>query len=77
MAVIVASGTILDGLQPPGSIGGDSTAELIRYARDDEHVKALVLRVDSGGGSAFASDVILRELEVFQEIEPAAGRLDG
>ncbi len=42
-------------------------AELIRHARDDEHVKALVLRVDSGGGSAFASDVILRELECFQE----------
>ena len=67
VAVIVASGTILDGLQPPGSIGGDSLAELIRQARDDEHVKALVLRVDSGGGSAFASDVILRELQVFQE----------
>jgi protease IV len=67
VAVIVASGTILDGLQPPGSIGGDSLAELIRQARDDEGVKALVLRVDSGGGSAFASDVILRELQVFQE----------
>lgn len=67
VAVIVASGTILDGQQPPGSIGGDSLAELIRQARDDEHVKALVLRVDSGGGSAFASDVILRELQVFQE----------
>jgi protease-4 len=67
VAVIVASGTILDGEQPPGAIGGDSLAELIRQARDDEHVKALVLRVDSGGGSAFASDVILRELQVFQE----------
>jgi len=67
VAVIVASGTILDGRQPPGSIGGDSLAELIRQARDDERVKALVLRVDSGGGSAFASDVILRELQVFQE----------
>jgi protease-4 len=67
VAVIVASGTILDGLQPPGAIGGDSLAELIREARDDESVKALVLRVDSGGGSAFASDVILRELKVFQD----------
>ncbi len=67
VAVIVASGTILDGEQPPGAIGGDSLAELIRQARDDEGVKALVLRVDSGGGSAFASDVILRELQVFQE----------
>jgi protease-4 len=69
VAVIVASGTILDGAQPPGTIGGDSTAELIRQARGDDAVKALVLRVDSGGGSAFASDVILRELERFQETE--------
>jgi protease-4 len=69
VAVIVASGTILDGPQPPGTIGGDSTAELIRQARADEAVKALVLRVDSGGGSAFASDIILRELERFQETE--------
>ncbi len=69
VAVVVASGTILDGAQPPGTIGGDSTAELIRQARVDDAVKALVLRVDSGGGSAFASDVILRELERFQETE--------
>jgi protease-4 len=66
VAVIVASGTILDGRQPPGAIGGDSLADLIRDAEKDDAVKALVLRVDSGGGSAFASDVILRELEVFQ-----------
>jgi protease-4 len=66
VAVIVAAGTILDGSQPPGSIGGDSLAELIRQAADNESVKALVLRVDSGGGSAFASDVILDELEAFQ-----------
>ena len=69
VAVVVASGTILDGAQPPGTIGGDTTAELIRQARVDDAVKALVLRVDSGGGSAFASDVILRELERFQETE--------
>ncbi len=67
LAVVVAVGTILDGVQPPGSIGGDSLAELIRAARADEAVKGLVLRVDSGGGSAFASEVILRELEVFKE----------
>jgi protease-4 len=69
VAVIVAAGTILDGTQPPGAIGGDSTSELIRQARADESVKALVLRVDSGGGSAFASDVILREIERFQETD--------
>src|SRR5882672_10990728 len=67
VGVVVASGTILDGRQPPGSIGGDSLAELIRQVADDDQVKALVLRVDSGGGSAFASDVILRELQVFQQ----------
>ena len=69
VAVVVASGTILDGQQLPGSIGGDSTSELIRRARADDAVKALVLRVDSGGGSAFASELILRELERFQETD--------
>ena len=67
VAVIVASGTILDGSQPPGSIGGDSTAATIRRAIEDDGVKALVLRVDSGGGSAFASEIIQRELQVFRE----------
>jgi protease-4 len=66
VAVIVASGTILDGVQPPGTIGGDSLAELIRRAGDEDDVKALVLRVDSGGGSAFASEVIRAQLEAFQ-----------
>ena len=67
VGVIVLSGEIVDGRQPPGTIGGDSAARLIRDAADDESVKALVLRVDSPGGSAFASEVILREIEVFQE----------
>ncbi len=64
VAVVVAKGTILDGSQPPGKIGGDSTAALIRTARNDDKVKAVVLRVDSGGGSASASEVIRRELEL-------------
>jgi protease IV len=67
VAVIMAVGTILDGTQPPGTIGGDSTARLIRDARLDDSVKAVVLRVDSPGGSAFASDVILREVELTQQ----------
>ncbi len=67
VAVIVARGTILDGSHPPGTIGGDSTAKLIRQARNNEDVKAIVLRVDSGGGSAFASEVIRRELEAARE----------
>ncbi len=62
VAVVVAKGTILDGHQPAGNIGGESTAALIRKARQDDKVKVLVLRVDSGGGSAFASEIIRREL---------------
>jgi protease IV len=62
VAVVVAKGSILDGQQPPGAIGGDSTAALIRQARLDDKVKAVVLRVDSGGGSSFASEVIREEL---------------
>lgn len=61
VAVVVAKGEILDGTQPQGSIGGDSTAALIRDARLNKDVKAVVLRVDSPGGSAFASEVIRRE----------------
>lgn len=64
VAVVVAKGTISDGSRPPGQIGGDSTAALIRQARNDKNVKAIVLRVDSPGGSGFASEVIRRELEV-------------
>lgn len=67
VAVIVAVGDILDGSQPPGSIGGDSTAELLRRALIDESVKAIVLRVDSPGGSVFASEVIAQEIEALQE----------
>lgn len=62
IGLIVATGTIMDGHQGAGSIGGDSLAQLIRQARDDESLKALVLRVDSGGGSAFASEIIRQEL---------------
>jgi protease-4 len=63
VGVIVARGTILDGSHPAGTIGGDSTAALIAQARNNENIKAIVLRVDSGGGSAFASEVIRREFE--------------
>jgi protease IV len=62
IGVIVASGEILDGEQPPGTVGGESTARLIRQARLDKDVKALVLRVDSPGGSVLASEEIYREL---------------
>jgi protease-4 len=64
VAVVVAQGDIIDGEAPQGVVGGRSTAELIRHARDDDTVKALVLRVDSPGGSAFGAELIRRELEV-------------
>lgn len=66
VAVVIASGSILDGSHPPGTIGGDSTAGLLKLALDDESVKAVVLRVDSGGGSAFASEVIAEEVRKLQ-----------
>lgn len=62
IAVLVAQGSIVDGRGGPSSAGGDALAELIRQARDDERVRALVLRIDSPGGSAFASELIRREL---------------
>ncbi|MYM24502.1 signal peptide peptidase SppA [Duganella sp. FT135W] len=64
VGVIVAQGEISDGTAGPGSIGGDSTSKLIRMAREDDSIKAVVLRVDSPGGSAFASELIRRELEL-------------
>jgi protease-4 len=67
IAVIVAKGTILDGTQKPGTIGGDSTAKLLQKARYNDKVKAVVLRVDSPGGSAYASEIIRQEVELLKE----------
>ncbi len=64
VAVVVAQGEITDGEQPPGTVGGESTSALIRAAREDENVKALVLRVDSPGGGVFPSEQIRREVEL-------------
>ncbi|MCC8362949.1 signal peptide peptidase SppA [Lysobacter sp. A6] len=62
VAVVVAEGEITGGEQPPGTIGGESTAALLREARDDDNVKTVVLRVDSPGGEVFASEQIRREV---------------
>lgn len=67
IAVVVASGAIMDGQQPRGTVGGDTVASLLRQARNDDKVKAVVLRVDSPGGSAFASEVIRNEVEALKE----------
>ena len=70
VAIVVAKGNIVDGTQGPGSIGGDSTAKLLRKARYNKQVKAVVLRVDSPGGSAYASEIIRREIDLLK----AAGK---
>ena len=67
VAVIVAKGNILNGTQKPGTIGGDSTAKLLRKARYNKEVKAVVLRVDSPGGSAYASEIIRQEVELLKQ----------
>jgi protease-4 len=67
VAIVVASGEILDGRQPPGTIGGESTADLLREVRYDDTVKAVVLRVDSPGGSMLASEQILREVQALRK----------
>ena len=67
VAVIVAEGDITGGRQPAGKIGGESTAALIRAARADRNVRAIVLRVDSPGGEAFAAEQIRREVVLARE----------
>jgi len=62
VAVVVAQGEIVPGDQQPGTIGGRSTAQLVREAREDDNVKAVVLRVDSPGGDAYSSELIRREV---------------
>ena len=66
VGVIIAKGSIVDGSAGPGSIAGDDFVKIIRKAYNDESVKALVRRGDSGGGSAYASEVIADELEKFK-----------
>ncbi|HIF9097386.1 TPA: signal peptide peptidase SppA [Photobacterium damselae] len=67
IAVVIASGAIIDGPQRSGTTGGDTTAELLREARFDNNVKAVILRVDSPGGSAFASELIRNEVDALQK----------
>ncbi|HEY4881148.1 MAG TPA: signal peptide peptidase SppA [Steroidobacteraceae bacterium] len=67
VGVVVASGEILDGKQPPGTVGGESTALLLRAARLDEDIRAVVLRIDSPGGSVLASEQIYREVQALKK----------
>ncbi|HRK56723.1 MAG TPA: signal peptide peptidase SppA [Burkholderiaceae bacterium] len=67
VGVVVAQGEISDGEEAPGRIGGRSTARLIAQAREDDSVRALVLRVDSPGGSVLGSELVRRELELTRD----------
>ncbi len=70
VGIVVASGEILDGDQSPGTVGGDTLAKLLRKARMDDDISAVVLRIDSPGGSIMASEVIRREVAALR----AAGK---
>src|SRR5690606_18708221 len=68
IGLIVASGSILDGHQPDGSIGSESMLELLRQVQDDKDIKALVSSVASGGGSAFDSNIIRSDIIALRNI---------
>lgn len=67
VGVVVASGEIVDGEQPSGTIGSDTAVRLLRQARYDDEIKAVVLRIDSPGGSMLASEVIRREIDALRK----------
>jgi protease-4 len=70
IAVIYAEGNIMDGTGDRGRIGGDSYRNIIRKARMDDDTKAIVLRINSGGGSAMASEIIWREVMLAKKVKP-------
>ncbi|MFO8021032.1 MAG: signal peptide peptidase SppA [Perlabentimonas sp.] len=70
IAVIYASGGIVMGESEVGNIGGEGFGRAIREARRDSSIKAIVLRVNSGGGSALASEIIWREMTLAKEVKP-------
>jgi len=70
IAVIVATGTIMSGEGEGTVIGSETFAKEIRQARMDDNVKAIVLRINSGGGSSIASDAIWREVYLAQQVKP-------
>jgi len=69
VGVVVGRGMIMDGKQRAGRIGGDTLVGLLKKAREDGTIRAVVLRIDSGGGSLFASEVIRQEMLLMREAE--------
>ena len=70
VAIVYADGGIVDGESSDGSVGGNTLAAKLAEVRDDDRVKAVVLRVNSPGGSALASDIIWREMELLKAEKP-------
>lgn len=70
VAILYAYGDIVDGEGTSGQIGGDKISRELRALRNDDKVKAIVLRVNSGGGSALASEIIWREVELTKKVKP-------
>ncbi|MCB1938751.1 MAG: signal peptide peptidase SppA [Rhodocyclaceae bacterium] len=67
IAVVTLQGAIVDGEGPPGTVGGDPTAQLLHGLRDDARVRAVVVRIDSPGGSAFAAEQIRQALAALRD----------
>lgn len=67
VGIVTIEGNIVDGEAPPGAAAGDSVAELLRTAKDNDSIKAVVLRVNSPGGSAFASEIIREQVLALKE----------
>lgn len=70
IGIVYAEGQIIDGEGDDTTIGGESLSKAIRAARNDDKVKAIVMRVNSPGGSAMASEVIRREVELAAKEKP-------
>lgn len=67
VGIVVAAGDIMDGEQAPGAVGGESLSGLLRELREDDSIRAVVLRIDSPGGSMYASEQIRREIRSLQD----------
>lgn len=70
IAVVFAEGEIQSGRSNDGTMGSETIVAALRKAREDENIKAVVLRVNSPGGSALASDIITREIELTRNVKP-------
>jgi len=71
IGLIVAQGTIVASQSQPGTIGSETLSRQLRSALEDDRIKAVVLRIDSGGGSAFASEIIRQEILNFMKSDKA------